>query len=148
MRFYNNQHNYYCGIDLHARLLYVCILDSLGNKVLHKKIDADPDALLELITPYQDNIVIGVECMHCWYWVSDLCLDYAFDFVLGHALYMKVFTVVKRKTIVSILSKLRHCFVAVISLSPMFTLEPCEQHEICYDEEPKSCAMGLTSKPT
>ena len=89
MRFYNNQHNYYCGIDLHARLLYVCILDSLGNKVLHKKIDADPDALLELITPYQDNIVIGVECMHCWYWVSDLCLDYAFDFVLGHALYMK-----------------------------------------------------------
>ncbi|MBT0323455.1 IS110 family transposase, partial [Vibrio campbellii] len=35
MRFYNNQHNYYCGIDLHARLLYVCILDSLGNKVLH-----------------------------------------------------------------------------------------------------------------
>jgi hypothetical protein len=50
MRFYNNQHNYYCGIDLHARLLYVCILDSLGNKVLHKKIDADLDALLELIT--------------------------------------------------------------------------------------------------
>ena len=89
MRFYNNQHNYYCGIDLHARLLYVCILDSLGNKVLHKKIDADPDALIELITPYQDNIVIGVECMHCWYWVSDLCLDYAFDFVLGHALYIK-----------------------------------------------------------
>ncbi len=45
--------------------------------------------LSELITPYQDNILIGVECMHCWYWVSDLCLDYAFDFVLGHALYTK-----------------------------------------------------------
>ena len=89
MRFYNQQHNYYCGIDLHARILYVCILDSLGNKVLHKKIDANPDALLELLTPYQDNIIVGVECMHCWYWVSDLCLDYAFDFVLGHALYMK-----------------------------------------------------------
>lgn len=89
MRFYNQQHNYYCGIDLHARILYVCILDSLGNKVLHKKIEADPDALLELLTPYQDNIVVGVECMHCWYWVSNFCLDYAFDFVLGHALYMK-----------------------------------------------------------
>ncbi|GAB2661881.1 hypothetical protein GCM10026988_32950 [Vibrio panuliri] len=64
MRFYNNQHNYYCGIDLHARLLYVYILVSLDSKVLHKKIDADHDALLELITPYQDNIVIGVEYMY------------------------------------------------------------------------------------
>lgn len=89
MRFYNTQHDYYCGIDLHARILYVCILDSAGNKVVHKKIDANPDALLDILAPFQDQIVVGVECMHCWYWVSDLCLDYAFDFVLGHALYMK-----------------------------------------------------------
>ncbi|WP_064669120.1 IS110 family transposase, partial [Vibrio nigripulchritudo] len=41
------------------------------------------------LTPYQDNIIVGVEFMHCWYWVSDLCLEYAFDFALGHALYMK-----------------------------------------------------------
>ena len=27
MNFYNNTHPYYCGIDLHAKLLYVCILD-------------------------------------------------------------------------------------------------------------------------
>ena len=27
MRFYTNSHPYYCGIDLHARTLYVCILD-------------------------------------------------------------------------------------------------------------------------
>lgn len=67
MRFYNQLYNYYCGIDLHAHILYVCILDSLDNKVLHKKIDADPDALLEILTPYQDNIIVGVECMHCWY---------------------------------------------------------------------------------
>ena len=25
MRFYKQQHNYYCGIDLHARKMYVCI---------------------------------------------------------------------------------------------------------------------------
>lgn len=89
MRFYNQQHDYYCGIDLHARILYVCILDNLGNKVIHKKINADPDELLDILAPYQGNVVVGVECMHCWYWVSDLCLDYAYDFVLGHALYMK-----------------------------------------------------------
>ncbi len=25
MRFYTQQHGYYCGIDLHARTMYVCI---------------------------------------------------------------------------------------------------------------------------
>ena len=27
MRLYTRQHVYYCGIDLHARSLYLCILD-------------------------------------------------------------------------------------------------------------------------
>jgi transposase len=35
------------------------------------------------------NVVVGVECMHCWYWVSDFCQTHEVDFVLGHALYMK-----------------------------------------------------------
>jgi hypothetical protein len=30
MRFYNQQHRFYCGIDLHARTLAVCILDADG----------------------------------------------------------------------------------------------------------------------
>ncbi len=55
----------------------------------HKRIDAYSNTLLELLTPYQDNIIVSVECMHWRYWISDLCLDYAFDFALGHALYMK-----------------------------------------------------------
>ncbi len=27
MRFYTETHQHYCGIDLHARTMYVCILD-------------------------------------------------------------------------------------------------------------------------
>ena len=30
MRFYTQQHEYYCGIDLHARIMYVCLLDQAG----------------------------------------------------------------------------------------------------------------------
>ena len=30
MRFYNGQHRHWCGIDLHARTMYVCILDATG----------------------------------------------------------------------------------------------------------------------
>ena len=33
MRFYNNSHPHYCGIDLHARMLYVCIIDDQNDKV-------------------------------------------------------------------------------------------------------------------
>ena len=89
MNFYNNTHPYYCGIDLHARSLYVCIIDQDGNTCLHKEISADPDKLLQLLEPYIGNIVVGVECMHCWYWVSDFCDEIGVDFILGHALYMK-----------------------------------------------------------
>ena len=89
MKFYTTSHAHYCGIDLHARCLYVCIIDSSGNIVQHKNIKADPNILLELIQPYQSDIVIGLECMFSWYWVADLCAEHEIDFVLGHALYMK-----------------------------------------------------------
>jgi len=89
MNLYNNMHPYYCGIDLHARILYVCILDQDGKTCVHKEIPADPIKLQKLLNPYIGNIVVGVECMHCWYWVSDFCNELGVDFILGHALYMK-----------------------------------------------------------
>ncbi len=89
MNFYNNIHPYYCGIDLHARILYVCIIDQEGKTCIHKEIPARPEALYQILEPYIGNIVVGVECMHCWYWVSDFCQLISVDFILGHALYMK-----------------------------------------------------------
>lgn len=89
MNFYNHTHPYYCGIDLHARILYVCIIDQAGKTLVHKEISANPDKLKHLLEPFMGNIVVGVECMHCWYWVSDFCEHLGVDFILGHALYMK-----------------------------------------------------------
>ena len=89
MKFYTRQHNYYCGIDLHADAMYVCILDSTGEVVVHKNIPTKPNCFLRLIKPYRENLVVGCECMFTWYWVADLCADEKIDFVLGHALYMR-----------------------------------------------------------
>ena len=89
MKFYTKTHQYYCGIDLHARNLYVCILDNEGTICLHKNINAGPEPLLKLIRPYRHDMVLGVECMFSWYWVADFCEDHSIEFVLGHALYMK-----------------------------------------------------------
>ena len=42
MKFYTKQHKHYCGIDLHARNFYVCILNQDGNILIHKNIKANP----------------------------------------------------------------------------------------------------------
>src|SRR5215475_11763208 len=89
MRFYTQQHPFYCGIDLHARTMYVCILDQAGETLLHRNMTATPEALLKAIAPYRDQIVLAAECMFTWYWLADLCAEHGIAFVLGHALYMK-----------------------------------------------------------
>ena len=89
MNFYTSQHRCYCGSDLHARSMYVCILDAAGTIVLHKDLRAAPDAFLRSIAPYRDNLVVAVECIFTWYWLADVCATEGIPFVLGHALYMK-----------------------------------------------------------
>ena len=34
MRFYTRQHRHYCGIDLHARTMFVCIVSQAGEVLL------------------------------------------------------------------------------------------------------------------
>jgi transposase len=91
MRFYNQPHPFYCGIDLHARTMHTCILDHHGNILFDKNLPCKPKAFLDAIAPYQHGIVVGAECMFGWYWLSDLCHEQPkpIPFVLGHALYMK-----------------------------------------------------------
>jgi transposase len=97
MKVYNEQHAYYCGIDLHARTMYLCILDSSGNKVFHKNIPCKAERFLQAIAPYRGDLVVGAECIFCWYWIADLCDREGIAFVLGHALYMKSIHGVKTK---------------------------------------------------
>src|SRR5712691_3015455 len=89
MRFYTQQHSHYCGIDLHARTMYLCILNQVGAIVLHRNMKSDPESLLKAIEPFRENIVVAVECIFTWYWVADLCAREKIAFVLGHELYMK-----------------------------------------------------------
>jgi len=89
MQFYTKTHQHYCGIDLHARTMYVCIMNQAGDILLHRNIRTDQDRFLNLIAPYQDDLVVCVECIFTWYWIADVCAREQIPFVLGHALYMK-----------------------------------------------------------
>ena len=66
MRFYNQQHRFYCGVDLHARTLSLHILDAQGETVLAKTLAAGPKAFLHAVTPFREGLVVACECLFAW----------------------------------------------------------------------------------
>ena len=89
MRFYTHQHQFYGGIGLHARTMYLCILNQDGEILVHRNMPAGPEPFLKAVAPYREDLVVCVECIFTWYWLADLCAREGIPFVLGHALYMK-----------------------------------------------------------
>jgi transposase len=97
MRFYTTTHQHYCGIDLHAKTMYLCILDREGQVLLHRNVKSRPEEFLAAVAPYREDLVVAVECMFTGYWLADLCRSQGIAFVLGHALYMKAIHGAKAK---------------------------------------------------
>ena len=97
MRFYQGQHRHTCGIDLHAKTMYLCVLDERGTICMQQNIPTSAAAFLAAIHPYRDDLIVGVECMFTWYWLADLCEDEGIPFLLGHAPYMKAIHGAKAK---------------------------------------------------
>jgi len=97
MRFYDGQHGFYAGIDLHARRLHLCILDTNGKVVKDANVAATPDAFLAAIAPFRSDLVVGCECMFAWYWLADLCQQEKIPLVVGHAYYMRLIHGAKAK---------------------------------------------------
>src|SRR4029453_18169113 len=122
MRFYTTQHPFYCGIDLHARTMYVCILDQNSEILVHRNMQTSPEAFLNVIAPYRPGIVVAVECMFTWYWLAALCADEGIPFVLSHALSIKAIHGGKAKNdqidSQKIAALLRGCMLPQASFSP------------------------------
>jgi transposase len=80
---------FYAGVDLHARAIFVVVLDHDGRVVFAKNLPANPDAFRRAVAPFRDGLLVACECMHCWYWLADTCRAENIAFVLGHAWAMK-----------------------------------------------------------
>lgn len=90
MKFYQSCTEFNCGIDLHARCMYVCIVDRQGNKRLHQNIQHnDFGFFLKKIQPFKHSLTVTAECMFGWYWLADACAREHIPFVLAHALYLR-----------------------------------------------------------
>jgi transposase len=143
MRFYTNSHQHYCGVDLHTKTRYLCILDSEGNILLHKNINANPQTFLKVIDPYRQDLAVGVECMFSWYWLANICLEQGITFLLGHALYMKSIHGGKTKSDKIDSEKIARLIRVAISPWPTSTLPRSEPCEICCAGDVCWCVFAL-----
>jgi transposase len=80
---------FYAGVDLHARSLFLAVLDRDGHERLARNLTAAPEPFLKAAEPFRDGLVVGCECRHCWYWLADACREHQIAFALGHAWAMK-----------------------------------------------------------
>ncbi len=80
---------FYAGADLHARALFLVVLDRAGQVVFARNLPAQPEPFLRAVAPFREGLLVACECVHCWYWLADTCRDHAIPFALGHAWAMK-----------------------------------------------------------
>ncbi len=61
----------YSGFDLHSNNTYIGIVDEDGKRLMKKKVDNDPDLILQYLNPYKEEIAgIVVESTYNWYWLA------------------------------------------------------------------------------
>ena len=90
MKYYTSSSEFNCGIDLHSKQMYVCIMDRQGKKLIHRNIKGnDFEYFLKIAKPYLHDLTVVCECTFNWYWLSDACFAAGIQFVLAHALYLK-----------------------------------------------------------
>ncbi|MBM4149758.1 MAG: IS110 family transposase [Lentisphaerae bacterium] len=88
MKYYTTTTEYNCGIDLHARQMYACLMDRQGKVMLHTNIQGnDFNYFLQRVQPYRHDLTVVSECTFNWYWLADACEAAGIKFVLAHALY-------------------------------------------------------------
>ena len=64
MNFYQPHSKFYCGVDMHSRIIYICIIGEDKKILVHKSIrNQDTKQLLEILEPYRDNIVVSCESL-------------------------------------------------------------------------------------
>ena len=49
------------GLDLHAKTMYLCVLDQAGTIRLHKNVPANAEAFLRAIVPFRLDLVVAEE---------------------------------------------------------------------------------------
>lgn len=98
MKLHQSQTEINCGIDLHTTSMYICVMNRIGEILLHKRVAHNNLYYLEkLLRPYMGNLTVGCESTLNWFFLCDFCDHLRIPFVLGHSLYMRSISQAKVK---------------------------------------------------
>jgi hypothetical protein len=64
---------YFCGIDLHARSMFVTVMNKAGEVLFRRDMPNDFKVFLKYMQPYLGSLAVGVESTYNWYWLADGC---------------------------------------------------------------------------
>jgi hypothetical protein len=78
--------------------MFLHFLNAAGDTVFSRNLTTDRQRFLRALEPFRSDIVVGCECMHSWYWLSDLCAEHSIPFVPGHAFGIKAIHADKLKS--------------------------------------------------
>ncbi len=99
MKFHQLTTQFVAGIDLHKSNLTICIMNKQGEILCQQVFKRKKSSKLKkILSPYGNDITVGVETTYNWYWLYDWCLENEFPVVVGHALYIKQKIIGKNKT--------------------------------------------------
>ena len=75
----------YAGSDLHGNNNYLGIIDQQGKERYKKKLPNDPQVILEVLRPFQKELVgIVVESTFNWYWLVDMLMSEGYQVHLAN----------------------------------------------------------------
>lgn len=63
---------FYCGIDLHAKDLLLCVIDDRATIRLRERIGNELGTILHLLGSFSPKPSVVVEATLNWYWLVDV----------------------------------------------------------------------------
>jgi len=88
---------FYCGVDLHAKSMYICVMNKEGDILLHRNLRNEFREFKRKVNKFLPDISVCAESTYNYYWLADACRHDGIAFYLGHAYYMKTIHGGKKK---------------------------------------------------
>lgn len=89
---------YYCGIDLHSKDCWLCVIDETDRIHLRKKVPNHLPTILHELDNFSSKPSVVVESTLNWYWLVDGLQDASFGVKLAHIFGLHMITGAKVKT--------------------------------------------------
>jgi transposase len=86
----------YSGFDLHSNNCYLGIVDEDGKRIFKKKLNNEPDVILQTLQPFQEDLAgVVVESTYNWYWLVDLLEESGYTLHLANPSAIQMYKGIK-----------------------------------------------------